>query len=141
MTEPQDDDSHQGYDGINCCEICEESVEELYCCQACGGLTFCSRCWKAQAAHIPRKRATLPVTLHEKTMLSTIRVVRPAFSNLADNATIETRLAEDADAAWFGESRNTLSLCSSLLKGGDTRGEKGRGRRHTSILPRPWAIC
>lgn len=50
-------------------------------------------------------------------MLSTIRVVRPAFSNLADNATIETRLAEDADAAWFGESRNALSFHSSWLKG------------------------
>jgi len=116
MAEPQDDDSSQSCDGIDCCEICENSVEELYHCQACGGLTFCPRCWKAQAAHIPRMRATLPVTLHEKTMLSTIRVVRPVFSNLADNATIETRLAEDADTAWFGESRNTLSFCSCLLK-------------------------
>jgi hypothetical protein len=112
MAEHEDADHGQGGEDIDRCDVCDESAEELYFCQACQGLMFCSVCWKAQAAHNSRKKSVLESikiagTLHEKTKLSTIRVVRPAFSNSADNDTIETRLAEDADAAWFGESCNT----------------------------------
>jgi hypothetical protein len=43
--------------------------------------------------------------------------VQPAFSSPADESTIEARLAEDADTAWFGEWYNSLSLLSVTSKG------------------------
>jgi len=125
MSESGDDQYDGGDDGIDRCDVCGETVEEageLYFCQACQGLTFCSGCWKRQAAHNPRRRSTFSeplqtaATLHEKTKLSTIKLVRPAFSNAADIDTIETRLAEDANAAWFGESCDIRPLIFSPAK-------------------------
>jgi hypothetical protein len=99
-----EDDCHDS--GVDCCDACgcDKSAEDLYFCQACK-CTFCSSCWEAQVAHkSKRKRALRPeATVHEKTKLSIIRLVQPAFSSAADDVTLEARLAEDTDAAWFGE--------------------------------------
>jgi hypothetical protein len=110
MAESGGDHHNSGGDNVDCCDVCDfsdESAEDLYFCQACK-CTFCSSCWKAQAAHNSKRKNALPpgATVHEKTKLSIIRLVQPAFSSPADDVTLETRLAEDADAAWFGESCN-----------------------------------
>ncbi len=119
ISESEDGHSDRGADGIDRCDVCGDAAEdagELYFCQACQGLTFCSGCWKAQAEHktgkksMPSEPLQTAATLHEKTKLSTINLVRPAFSNSADSDTIEARLAEDAQAAWFGEFCNICPL-------------------------------
>ena len=107
MNESEDDHHDSGGDDVHCCDVCDvcgESAEDLYFCQACK-CTFCSGCWKAQAAHNSKKKRALQhgAIVHEKTKLSIIRLVQPAFSSPADEVTLEARLAEDADAAWFGE--------------------------------------
>ena len=106
MTESDDDSQKSGGDYIDCCGVCEadEQLKELYICQACD-LTLCSECWETQAAHKPKRKSSTRVEaiVHEKTKLSTIKLVQPAFSSPADESTIEARLAEDADTAWFGE--------------------------------------
>src|ERR1700680_3822525 len=114
MAESDDDHHDRGEeDGVDRCDVCgetEDEAGELYFCQACRGLIFCSNCWKGKADTNTRKKSLstaalqTAATLHEKTLLSTIKLVRPAFSNSVDNDTMETRLAEDAHAAWFGES-------------------------------------
>ncbi|KAF8847642.1 hypothetical protein BDZ45DRAFT_315849 [Acephala macrosclerotiorum] len=118
MPSSEDDDHESGGEDVDRCDIhsCSTSSEELFFCPACE-LTLCSRCWKAQGAHNPKRRNTRrgrpisPVaetkpTLHEKTKLEIVRLVQPAFFNAADEETLELRLAEDADAAWFGVSRD-----------------------------------
>ncbi|CZR51334.1 uncharacterized protein PAC_01209 [Phialocephala subalpina] len=118
MPSSEDDDHESGGEDVDRCDIysCGTSSEELFFCPGCE-LTLCSRCWKAQGAHNPKRKNTRrsgpisPVeetkpTLHEKTRLETVRLVQPAFSNAADEETLELRLAEDADAAWFGVSRD-----------------------------------
>jgi len=106
MTKSDDDSQESGGDDIDRCDDCnaDEQSKELYICQACA-LTLCSGCWKTQAAHKPKRKSStrLEATVHEKTKLSTIKLVQPAFSSPADESTIEARLAEDADTAWFGE--------------------------------------
>jgi predicted sulfurtransferase len=106
MTKSDDDSQESGGDDIERCDGCDadEQSKELYICQACA-LTLCSGCWKTQTAHKSKRKSStrLEATVHEKTKLSTIKLVQPAFSTPADESTIEARLAEDADAAWFGE--------------------------------------
>jgi predicted sulfurtransferase len=106
MAESEDGNQDNGGDDVDRCDVCDEDEhsEELYFCQACM-LTLCSDCWKTQAAHNPRRKSSLRLetTKHEKTKLSTIKLVQPAFSSSADQGTLEARLAEDADTAWFGE--------------------------------------
>jgi predicted sulfurtransferase len=106
MTESDDDSQESGGGDIDRCDGCDadEQSKELYICQACA-LTLCSGCWKTQVAHKTKRKSStrLELTVHEKTKLSTIKLVQPAFSSPADKSTIESRLAEDEDTAWFGE--------------------------------------
>jgi len=99
---------------LDCCEVCEGHTGELFHCKACE-CTFCNGCWKAQAAHKPRKATSLlGITTHEKIKLSILRVVQPAFSSPADDATLETRLAQDDSAAWFGRQSKSQSCLLTL---------------------------
>jgi hypothetical protein len=106
MTESDDDSQESGGDDIYRCGVCkaDEQSKELYVCQDCR-VALCSGCWKTQAAHKRKGKsfARLEATGHEKTKLSTTKLLQLAFSSLADESTIEARLAEDADTAWFGE--------------------------------------
>jgi hypothetical protein len=120
MVESDENDHSNGDKGADYCEGdgCGTTAEELFFCSACE-CTFCTACWAIQVAHrtSSRRRATLrPGLKHEKTRLSTLKLVQPAFSAAKDEGELEQMMADDAEAAWFGKSCKTWSLFSDTNK-------------------------
>lgn len=106
MSDREDQQSSQEDNDARTCDVCpntDEVAGELYYCQACE-CVLCSTCWKAQAAHSLKKnigrRGHAP---HEQISLSVLNVIEPAFSRPGDEATLDIRLADDENTAWFGE--------------------------------------
>ncbi|KAF4637022.1 hypothetical protein G7Y89_g1060 [Cudoniella acicularis] len=92
----------------DCCDVCDENEDDLFFCQDCKW-NFCAGCWKAQAVHKAKKQASLKTELakseHAKIPLSVVKLVQPAFSTPPDDKSLQKRLAEEEDAAWFGVGR------------------------------------
>jgi hypothetical protein len=102
---PWEPEQAEDSDSLNadCCDVCDEHEDELFFCQACKW-KFCAGCWKAQAVHNPKRKASQPAAAaHEKIALSVVKLVQPAFQTPPDDKSLEKWLADEEDAAWFGE--------------------------------------
>lgn len=95
------------------CDDCGTGPEDLSYCATCNDI-FCPEGWEKAERHNPSKKKgklrrastahnETKFAVHEKTKLSTFTLVEEAFSNPPDDAEMETWLAKDAEAAWFGE--------------------------------------
>ncbi|KAH8684241.1 hypothetical protein BGZ60DRAFT_397086 [Tricladium varicosporioides] len=94
---------------VECCDACEKATEALFFCKACD-CTFCTYCWPTQIAHRRKKNGVSKgqEKMHEKVDMKIVKLTRSAFSVFTDNMTLESRLSEDEDAAWFGINRASL---------------------------------
>lgn len=101
IKQPDDDEEETDSSDADCCDVCDEYDDELFFCQACKW-KFCAGCWRAQAVHKPKRKGSQPAE-HAKIALSVVRLVQPAFSNPADDKSLEKWLAAEEDAAWFGK--------------------------------------
>ena len=88
------------------CETCNAKDLPNYFCIDCG-LTYCERCWPGAAAHAPGRvnRDGIPhEMLFNKEAVDRLRVI---FSPPSDPEEQRKLHETDAEAKWFGVTRNT----------------------------------
>jgi hypothetical protein len=94
------------------CEDCNDSRGTLYYCIPCSR-TLCERCWNNTPPHgetSRRRFLQFTAVKHEKTELAVLKAVQPAFFLPSDEATLQSMLDEDEQAAWFGKYSSGVDI-------------------------------